>query len=69
MEYKCAICGTVFMGGMFEDPCPTCQWIPVGNEHEIDENERVRINYTTIREARKNYAKGLTIFGDPIKKQ
>ena len=67
MEYKCAVCGAVFTGGMFEDPCPRCQWIPVGNEDEIDENEYVRINYTTIKRAKENYAKGLTIFGDPIK--
>lgn len=67
MKYKCIICGTKFEGGMYEDPCPRCQWIPIASEDVENEDERDYVNRISVREAKKRYAKGLDRFGDPIK--
>ena len=67
MKYKCIICGTVHDGGLYEDPCPCCQWIPIHKDNVSSEDEYDYINGTTIREAKNKYAKGLNRFGDPIK--
>ena len=67
MKYKCIICGNVFDGGLYEDPCPCCKWIPIHKDDVSNEDEYDCINDTTIREAKKLYSKGLNRFGEPLK--
>ena len=62
---KCYICGTEF--DVNEDICPRCQWYYLGYEHEYGENEYVSVNGMTIKQAKENYKKGLTVFGEPLK--
>ena len=66
MTSKCYICGTEFEGEMFVDNCPCCGWIPA-DEEMLTEDEYDTINYTSIKEAKANYAKGLNKWGEPIK--
>lgn len=63
---KCYICGTEF--DINDDICPVCQWFYLGYENELNPNERVSVNTMSINQAKNNYKKGLTVFGEPIKK-
>ena len=65
---KCFICGTTFDLDKTDDSCPVCDWEYLGWENELDENEKTDANPISIREAKQNFAKGLDIWGDPIKK-
>ena len=69
MKYKCIICGKEFeYGGLYDEPCPVCEWIPIHEDDVSDEDDYDEINHTTIRKARANYSQGLNIFGKPLKK-
>ena len=46
--------------------CPVCKWHFIGYEDELSEDERTPENLMSIREAKKLYSQGLTIFGDKI---
>ena len=63
---KCYICGTEF--DINEDICPHCNWWYLGYEDELDKNEVEPFNTISIIQAQTNYKKGLTVFGEPIKK-
>lgn len=63
---KCPICGTDYDGDSLVDPCPFCDWIYDFTEDEPD--VRSGANPITLTEARKNFAKGLNIWGDPLPK-
>lgn len=64
---KCPICGTEFDWDL--DDCPYCDWTYMGWEDEWGEDEKISANPVTIREAKKNFAKGLDIWGDPLPKK
>ena len=65
---KCYICGTEFDLDEHYDVCPRCRWKYTGWEEKLGEDELCSANpITTIRQAKENYAKGLDIWGDPIK--
>ena len=66
-EIICPICATKFEGMTF-DECPVCNWAFVGWEKDVSEDEYISTNYTTVRKAKQNFAKGLDIWGEPIKK-
>lgn len=61
---KCYICGTEF--NINDDVCPHCNWFYLGYEDKLDENEYVSVNTMTIKQAKDNYKKGLTVFGEPL---
>lgn len=61
---KCYICGTEF--DIDTDICPYCGWWYLGNEDELDKNYREPNNTISIAQARENYNKGLTVFGDTL---
>ena len=63
---KCYICGTQYDLDANDDSCPVCNWMFVGWEDEMDENEKTSVNPITIREAKQNFAKGLNIWGKPL---
>ena len=65
MKYKCIICGTVHDGGLYEDPCPCCQWIPIHKDNVSSEDEYDYINGTTIREAKTSTLKAWTDLETP----
>ena len=65
----CPICGKQYKGESLINPCPICGWIRFGCENETNGNEYDEINHTTIANAKENLAKGLDIWGEPIKKQ
>ena len=65
---KCYICGTEFELDEHRDVCPRCRWKYTGWEEKLGEDGLCSANpITTIRQAKENYAKGLDIWGDPIK--
>lgn len=63
---KCFICGANYEGAMFEDECPVCDWLYTGNEIDSNPDEIDEINKISIRQAKDNYKKGLTVFGEPL---
>ncbi len=65
-KIKCYICGTEYLGQELMDSCPVCDWITLGCEDEMDENDEEDINGVSIAEAKRNFAKGLDIWGDPL---
>ena len=67
----CAVCGTNYMGGQYDD-CPVCDWEYDGCE----QNEDGSFDYNwqgpnpiILGEARKLFAEGKNIWGEPLKKQ
>ena len=62
----CPICQTKFEGITF-DECPCCEWAFEGWEADVSEDEYFQNNKSTIRQAKENYAKGLNIWGEPLK--
>ena len=64
-EIKCPICETKYMGLTF-DNCPTCDWMFCGDESNLNIDEYDDVNYTTVRKAKQNFAKGLNIWGNPL---
>ena len=62
---KCFICGTEFNAD--DDLCPCCEWFYLGFEDKLDEEEYDSCNLMTIKQAKDNYAKGLNVWGKPIK--
>lgn len=67
-KIKCPVCGTEFEGETF-DECPCCGWGYLGYEGELDAGEKEDYNLMSLNHARKLYAMGLNIWGDPLKKQ
>lgn len=63
----CTICGLKYdLDGDMAFVCPYCLWM---NEFDCEtEEEYNSANHMNQREAREQYAKGLTIFGDPLPK-
>ena len=67
VKLKCCICGTEYEGE-YDDECPVCLWSNSGIEEQMyNDDERDAYNLMSRKKAKENYAKGLTIFGDPIK--
>ena len=62
----CPVCGTEHNGAMAEDECPVCDWIISGLEEDGDDVYD-EVNHMTLRQAKENYAKGLNIWGEPLK--
>lgn len=65
-KIKCYICGNEYIGQELMDSCPVCDWITLGCEDEMDENDEEDINGVSIAEAKRNFAQGLDIWGDPL---
>lgn len=63
---KCFICSTEF--DIDDDMCPCCDWFYLGYEDKMPEEEYNSENGTSIGQAKANFAKGLNIWGEPIKK-
>lgn len=64
---KCCICGTE-MDSVGWDDCPVCSWTNTGGEELVyAEDEIDDCNKISRAEAKRNFAKGLDIFGNPIK--
>ena len=64
---KCYICKQEFDIRITEEgECPICDWIWLGWEAELDEDEKPAANPITIREAKQNFAKGLNIWGKTL---
>lgn len=66
-EIVCAICGNRFQGERFDD-CPICEWGFTGIEKDMDEDEKDGYNGISIATAKLNFAKGLNVWGEPLKK-
>lgn len=66
-EYKekCTICDLVFEGNSNSDICPRCGWL-CGFDFDGDDDPNDANHGMTPNQAKALYAKGLTIFGDPI---
>ena len=67
-EITCPICKTKYMGVTFGN-CPVCDWMFFGGENELTPDEYDETNFTSIRKAKQNFAKGLNIWGKPIQKK
>lgn len=65
---KCPVCQTEIPDETHV-PCPVCEWSYVGIEEVILEDEREPFNRTSLKEAKALFAKGLTKYGDPIRKK
>ena len=66
MKLICPICNTPYDGDTLVDECPKCEWvISYGEEDGDDVYDEV--NHMTLRQAKDNYAKGLNIYGKPLK--
>ena len=66
-EITCPICKTIYMGVTFGN-CPVCDWMFWGGETELNDDEYDSTNFTSIREAKKKFAQGLNIWGNPLPK-
>ena len=66
---KCAICGTKFFGGMYEDSCPNCDWLYTGEEKEMNPDTPCDFNKISINQAKLNFKNGLDIWGKPLKQR
>ena len=64
---KCYICGTEF--DINTEFCPYCEWICLGNEEKLDENEKEPINGISLVEAWESFERGLTMTGVPLPKK
>ena len=67
-KVKCYICGAEFDRDE-NDNCPYCDWYYEGWENEIEDDEYVSSNHTTIAKAKENLSKGLDKWGDPLPKK
>lgn len=63
---KCPICGIEIDDEPYE-ACPVCGWGYTGIEDSLEENEKDCYNLMTIKEAKERFAKGLNIWGEPIR--
>ena len=64
---KCPVCGAKYDGDTLVDSCPYCDWI-----YDFTEDEpsvKSGANPISLEEARKNFAKGLNIWGEPLPKK
>lgn len=61
---KCPVCNTEHDAEPLVEECPVCDWI---YSYSDDENEYDEVNHMTMAEARANYAKGLNMWGKPLK--
>ena len=71
MKIICPVCGTEFVGE-YDDDCPVCDWEYDGIELKGEESwdkELKAPNPVTLGEARKLFAEGKNIWGEPLKKQ
>lgn len=66
-EIICIICGHKFKGDQF-DECPICEWAFTGIDKSLEEDEIDDYNKISKAEAKRNFAKGLNIWGEPLKK-
>ena len=67
-KIKCPICGNEIEDEQFE-PCPKCGWAYTSWECCYEEDEKDDYNLISRKEAKENYAKGLNIWGEPLKKK
>lgn len=68
VKLTCCICGINYKGE-YDDPCPKCGWANSGIEEQLFAEEEIdAYNCTSRAEAKRNLAKGLDKWGDPIKK-
>jgi hypothetical protein len=66
-EFVCPICNLKYKADYTKfEPCPKCCWVVVGVEDQLTEDEKDACNAMSIKEAKENVAKGLTIWGDPL---
>ncbi len=65
---KCLICSTEFDADATDDECPYCNWFNFIIDDDLDEDDPDTLNPITIRQAKENLAKGLDIWGKPLKK-
>ena len=65
---KCPVCQTEIPDETHV-PCPVCEWSYVGIEEVIPEDEKECFNGISLKEAKALYAKGLTKYGEPIRKK
>ena len=68
LKVKCFICGTEFVGAMYEDACPICDWLYTGEETKTNPDAICDLNKVSINQAKTNFEHGLNIWGEPIKK-
>lgn len=64
---KCPVCGAEYNGDTLVDSCPYCDWIY--DFTEDDSSVKSGANPISLEEARKNFAKGLNIWGEPLPKK
>ena len=67
IDMFCPICAHTFKGRYY-DICPKCDWMIEGWEMEAPEDFYSDANRSSILEARKKFAKGLNVWGKPLKK-
>ena len=48
--------------------CPVCDWMFWCDASMLDIDEYDSTNFTSIREAKKKFAQGLNIWGNPLPK-
>ena len=63
---KCHICNTVFDWDETDDECTYCNWLNSLSDEITDEDDEDNNNPLTARQARKNLAHGLDIWGKPL---
>lgn len=63
---ECPICAHSF-DGEYYDICPICNWMVCGWESEATDDFYSSENHSTLQQAKDNYAKGLNVWGKPIK--
>ena len=63
---ECPICQTKFDYDKNNACCHVCGWMFDFLEEDMKEDEKSSFNSMSIREAKKLYSQGLTIFGDKI---
>ena len=67
-KVRCPICNTLIDDNPYNIICPVCQWGYTGVECVYEENEKDDFNLISRAEAKSNYEKGLTVFGEPLPK-
>ena len=64
---KCPICGTIFEGSTLDD-CPLCDWEYATWDVDTPDDDPSDVNHgMTKREAKEKFAKGLNMWGKPLK--
>ena len=64
---NCPICGTKIDDDERFEVCPVCNWAYTGIESAYEEDEKDDYNLISRKEAKERFAKGLNIWGEPIR--